>query len=62
MSEVRERRATWWRVFGAPIAVGVLSLAGLLSALLAGDPGRYFAWFALGVPLAIAAWAYCRKS
>jgi len=55
-------KPTWWRVFGAPIVIGILSLAGLLSALLAGDFGRYFSWFALGVPLAIAAWAYLRKS
>jgi hypothetical protein len=62
MSEAPQHRASWWRVFGAPIVIGVLSLAGLLSALLAGDPGRYFAWFALGVPLAIAARAYARKT
>jgi hypothetical protein len=51
-------KPAWLRVFGAPIVIGVLSLAGLLSALLAGDIGRYFSWFALGVPLAIAGWAY----
>jgi hypothetical protein len=61
VSEVPQHRASWWRVFGAPIVIGVLSLAGLLSALLAGDPGRYFAWFGVGLPIAIAAWAYCRK-
>ncbi|WP_371421131.1 hypothetical protein [Tardiphaga sp.] len=62
MSEVPQHKASWWRVFGAPIVVGVLSLAGLLSALLAGDPGRYFAWFGGGLPIAVVAWAWWRKS
>jgi hypothetical protein len=55
-------RPTWWRVFGAPIVIGVLSLGGLLSALLAGDVGRYFSWFALGIPVVIVAWAWRRKA
>ena len=62
MSEMPELERPWWRVFGAPIVIGVLSLAGLLSALLAGDLGRYFSWFGVGVPIAIAAWAYLRKA
>jgi FtsH-binding integral membrane protein len=48
------------RVFGVPIVIGVLSLAGLLAALLLGDAGRYFAWVALGLPLAIIVWAFFR--
>jgi hypothetical protein len=39
----------------------MLSLAGLLSALLAGDFGRYVSWFGVGLPVVIAAWAYWRK-
>lgn len=58
---VSSERHQWLRVFGAPIIVGVLSLAGLLSALLAGDLGRYFSWFGVGLPIAIVAWAYWRK-
>lgn len=56
------RPATWRRVFGAPIVIGILSLAGLLSALLLGDFGKYFSWVALAVPLVIAARAYVRKT
>ncbi|CAN5128289.1 hypothetical protein BH11PSE4_BH11PSE4_24000 [soil metagenome] len=55
-------RADWLGVYGAPILVGALSLGGLLSALLLGESGRYFAWAALAVPLAIAAWAYVRRA
>jgi len=40
-------------VFGAPLIVGALSLAGLLAALLAGDFGRYFSWIAVALPVAI---------
>jgi hypothetical protein len=59
---VSSERPQWLRVFAAPIVIGVLSLAGLLSALLAGDLGRYFSWFGVGLPIAIAAWAYWRKA
>jgi hypothetical protein len=62
MSKSVSSRPQWLRVFGAPIVIGVLSLTGLLSALLAGDLGRYFSWFGVGLPIAIAAWAYSRKS
>jgi hypothetical protein len=56
------RQATWRSVFGAPIVIGVLSIAGLLSALLLGEFGKYFSWVALAVPLVIAARAYVRKT
>jgi len=59
---ISSQRPTWLRVFGAPIVIGVLSLIGLLSALLAGDLGRYFSWFGVGLPIAVAAWAYRRKA
>ncbi|MBR0750599.1 hypothetical protein JQ604_00210 [Bradyrhizobium jicamae] len=48
-----KHRPRWTAVFGAPLIVGVLSLAGLLSALLAGDFGRYFCWIAVALPVAI---------
>ena len=53
----RTTRPPWLRVFGAPLVIGVLTLAGLVSALLLGDVGRVFAWVALSVPLAAVAWA-----
>jgi hypothetical protein len=55
------RAGTWRSVFGAPIVIGVLSLGGLLSALLLGDIGKYLSWVALAVPVAIAVRAYVRK-
>jgi hypothetical protein len=54
-------RTRWLQVFGFPIAIGAMTLAGLLSALLLGDIGRYFAWGALALPLGISLWAYLRN-
>ena len=43
--------ASWRTVFGIPIVIGLLSLAGLISALLFGQLGRYFSWIAVGSPI-----------
>jgi hypothetical protein len=42
MTREPRRPATWLDVFGIPIAIGLLSAAGLLSALLFGGLGRIF--------------------
>jgi uncharacterized membrane protein YgdD (TMEM256/DUF423 family) len=49
----------WRTVFGTPIIVGLLSLSGLLSALLF-QSGRYFSWIAVGSPVILAAWLFIR--
>jgi hypothetical protein len=41
----------WRTVYGAPILIGLLSLAGLVSALLFGELGRYFYMIAVGCPI-----------
>jgi hypothetical protein len=50
----------WFGVFGGPIIIGVMSLAGLLSALLLGDAGRVFSWLAVGCPIGVSAWFWFR--
>jgi hypothetical protein len=62
MSREREPRrgGGWFDVFAGPIVIGVLSLAGLLSALLLGDIGRVFSWVAVGSPIAVSAWVFFR--
>ena len=50
----------WSQAFGVPILVAVLTLCGLLAALLLGDGGRYFSWLAVGSPIAIVSWAWLR--
>jgi hypothetical protein len=47
-------------VFGAPIVIAVLTLAGLLAARLFDDFGRYFCWLAVASPPVVCAWAWGR--
>lgn len=51
-----EARAENRRLWTWPIALGVLSLSGLLSALVSDDWGDVWSWIALGVPVAVMAW------
>jgi len=46
-------RPNWWNVYGASIAVGMLSLSGLASALLFGEVGSLFAWIGVGSPIIV---------
>jgi hypothetical protein len=51
----------WWTVYGGPLVLGLLSVAGLLTALLSEGPGRYFSWIALGAPVVLTAWFFARR-
>lgn len=54
----RKHRQSLLRVFAIPIAIAVLSIIGLVSALT-GDGVRDMAsWLTLAVPIAAAGWAY----
>jgi hypothetical protein len=55
-----DRSQRWTHVFGAPIIIAVLTLCGLLAALLLGAAGRYFSWLAVAAPAAVVAWAWLR--
>jgi hypothetical protein len=57
----RDSSATATAIFAAPGIVGVVSLVGLVAALL-GD-GLYDAvsWLGLLIPLAVVAWALLRR-
>lgn len=44
------------KIWAWPVALGLLSASGLVSALVSNAWGDCFAWFALGVPLAAMAW------
>jgi amino acid transporter len=52
---------TWLKVFGAPVIIGLISLAGLLAALLLGEIGRYFSWIAVGSPVILVVWRFKRQ-
>ena len=43
-------------MWGWPLLLGVLTASGLLSALLSDGVGDVWSWFALGLPVAVAAW------
>jgi hypothetical protein len=55
------RAPNWQSVFGAPLLIGLASLAGLLAALLYGEIGRYLSWFAVGSPILAVAWLLARR-
>ena len=63
MTAVRKSRSSgnWRAVYGGPLVLGVLSVAGLLSALLSEGSGRYFSWLALGAPVVLTAWFFARR-
>ena len=44
------------RMWGWPIALGVLSASGLLTALVSESWGDAWSWIGLGVPVAVMAW------
>jgi hypothetical protein len=54
-----KRRAVDWR---APIALGVLTASGLLSALLSDGVGDVWSWISLVTPLAVAAYCIHRRA
>jgi hypothetical protein len=51
----------WRTVYGMPIVIGLLSLAGLVAALLFGGIGRYFSWIAVGSPVVLTAWLFAQR-
>jgi hypothetical protein len=57
----RHDAPNWRTVFGLPIVIGLLSLAGLISALLFGELGRYFSWMAVGSPIILLSWLLVQR-
>ncbi|HEX2842723.1 hypothetical protein [Hyphomicrobium sp.] len=52
----RAAERSLWRIFAAPILIALVSLVGLISALVADGPMDVLAWVGLGVPVAVCAW------
>lgn len=53
---------SFWRMWRWPIVLGLLTTFGLISALFSdGGLGDIFAWFALGVPVAVCVWFGWRR-
>lgn len=45
-----------------PVLIGLLTLSGLVSALVSDGWGDVWSWFALGLPCAVAAWFGLRRA
>jgi hypothetical protein len=59
----RDRSSRLWiGVFGAPVLLAVLTVAGLLAALLWGEVGRYVAWMTVGSPVLVILWVWLRRN
>jgi hypothetical protein len=59
--ETRAVDTSLQRVFCVPIVIGLLSLCGLMAALLSAGFGRYFAWIGVGSPLIVILWFCFRQ-
>lgn len=44
------------RVWAVPVALGVLTASGLLSALVSEGWGDVWSWIGLGIPVAVMGW------
>ncbi|MCU4122319.1 hypothetical protein [Variovorax sp. N23] len=56
-------RHAFWRLWGWPLVMGVLTTVGLISALFSdGGTGDMLAWVTLGLPVAVCAWFGWRRS
>ncbi|KAF0867254.1 hypothetical protein [Pseudomonas sp. LD120] len=55
------RQANFWKVFGAPLALGLLSAAGLFAALLGDGVWDSLSWLGLGLPTLIALHGLLRR-
>ncbi|WP_447741347.1 hypothetical protein [Variovorax boronicumulans] len=48
---------SFWRMWGWPIALGVMTTVGLITALFSdGGLGDMVAWVGLGIPVLVCAW------
>ena len=63
MTAVRKSRSSGngWTVYGGPLLLGLLSVAGLSTALLSDGAGRYFSWIGVGAPIILTAWFFARR-
>lgn len=50
---IRRRRFTVRQIFAMPLALAVISSAGLVAALVGGEPWHLFAWSAVALPLVV---------
>ncbi|MFL1417595.1 DUF4175 domain-containing protein [Pseudomonas fildesensis] len=54
---MKPRQSNFWKVFGIPLGIGLLSATGLFAALLGDGLWDTLSWVGLGIPAAIGVWA-----
>ena len=57
---MKPRPSNFWKVFGIPLGIGVLSAAGLFAALLGDGVWDWLSWVGLGIPAVIAVYKLLR--
>ncbi|MFT4241465.1 MAG: hypothetical protein QM569_04195 [Acidovorax sp.] len=53
---MRTSQSPFWALWGWPIAMGVLTATGLVTALVSDDWGDWWSWVGLGLPVAVMTW------
>ncbi|AKV05288.1 hypothetical protein [Pseudomonas fluorescens] len=51
---MKPRQSNFWKVFGTPVVIALLSAAGLFAALLGDGVWDALSWLGLGVPAILA--------
>lgn len=60
-TQVNNRARSIWAVFAVPLAIGAMSLIGLVSALAGDGPADWLSWATLVVPVVAVVWAMRRR-
>ncbi|WP_300629481.1 hypothetical protein [Pseudomonas sp.] len=58
---MKPRQSSFWKVFGIPLGIALLSAAGLFAALLGDGWWDSLSWMGLGIPALIAGFALLRR-
>lgn len=59
---MKPRQSSFWKVFGIPLGIGLLSAAGLFAALLGDGLWDSLSWVGLGGPSVIALWGLLHRN
>jgi len=54
-------KSTFWKVWGTPVIIGILSAIGLFSALTGDGFYNLVSWLTLGFPVAVTIWFLVKK-
>ena len=49
------------KVWGVPVLLAVLSMVGLLAALIGDGPWDGLSWVALGIPVVVIGWFFAKR-